>query len=154
MVAGCMALAVGIMVYLTDRVASRPPLLPGVDALAGLQLFGVFGRWLPSFVHPLAFSLFSATALPARSLPRYGVCLAWCAVSVAFEIGQHTQVRQPLAHALQAAFGDSAVPRAVANYFLHGTFDPGDIVAAVLGAVAAATVLRLMRRSLEGNHAN
>jgi hypothetical protein len=150
---GCLALAVGLLVYLTDRDASRAVLIPSVGALAASNVFGMFGQWLPSFVHTFAFSLFTAAALPSRLAARYGACAAWCAVNVAFEAGQHPQVGARLAEALQRGFGRTALTRPLANYFLRGTFDGNDIVAAVLGAVAAAAVLRLVQGLPENDHA-
>lgn len=139
---GCLGLVIGILVYLTDRDASRAALIPTIAALAGHKVFGTLGQWLPGFVHPFAFSLFTAAALPSRPLPRYGACIAWCAVNVAFEAGQHPQVKLRLAKALRDSLGQAPPAQALADYFLRGTFDRGDIVAAALGALAAAAVLR------------
>ena len=150
----CLALAVGVLVYLTDRDTSHAVLIPAVGALAGSHLFGALGQWLPSFVHPFAFSLFTAAALPPRSASRYGACAAWCAVNVAFELGQHPRVSARLAEALQGSFAQTALTRPLANYFLRGTFDVGDIVAAVIGAFAAAGVLHFMQRASENDHAS
>ena len=102
----------------------------------------------------LAFSLFAAAALPARSAWRYRACALWGAVNVAFELGQHPQLGARLAEGLRPGFGDAAASRSLANYFLRGTFDVADIVAAVLGAVAAACVLRLVQPVRENGHAS
>jgi len=150
---GWLALAVGTLVYLTDRSASRAVLIPAFGAFAGINVFGAIGQWLPSFVHPLAFALFTAAALPQRSSPAYGACVAWCAVNIAFEVGQHPHLNAHLPEAIRGVFGQTPLTRFVANYFLRGTFDVGDIVAAILGALAAAVVLRLMHCSLETSHA-
>jgi hypothetical protein len=150
---GCFALAVGVLVYLTDRGVSQAMLIPTLGALAGSNAFGVLGQWLPSFVHPFSFSLFTAAALPSCSVPRYGACAVWCAVNVAFEVGQHPRVSAHVTEALQGTFGRNPLTRPLANYFLRGTFDVGDIVAAIVGALAAAGVLRLMQRGSETQHA-
>jgi len=150
----CLALAMGVLVYLADREPSHAALIPSVQVLAASHLFGTLGQWLPSFVHPFAFSLLAAAALPPRMARRYGACAAWCAVNVLFEIGQHPQVSAPLAHALQRWFGTTWPTRALANYFLRGTFDVGDILAAMLGALAAAGVLYLFRPVVENDHAS
>jgi len=143
---GCAALALGWLVYLTDREASHALLVPTVAALAGGHWFGALGGSLPSFAHALAFSLLTAAALPPRSAWRYGACAAWFAVNVAFEVGQHAHVSARLADVLPASF--------VTNYFVGGTFDGGDIVAALLGALAAAIVLRSMPAISENQHAS
>ena len=151
---GCVAFAVGLLVYLTDRDASKAALIPTVTWLAGSNVFGALGGWLPSFVHTFAFSLFTAAVLPQRSVPRYGACIAWFAVNVAFEVGQHRLVSVRLAEVLEGGLGGMPLTRPLASYFVHGTFDPGDIVAALLGAMAAGTVLRLIHRGRGGNHAH
>ena len=140
---GVAALAVGLLVYLCDRGASSTALLPASWALAGGPMFGALGAWLPSFVHPLAFSLFTAALLPPRAAPAYGVCAGWCAVNLAFEVGQHPSVSGALGHGVQDAFGNGPMSTALARYFVRGTFDVADAVAAVLGSLAAAAVMRL-----------
>lgn len=150
---GVAALALGLLVYLTERSPPYAALVPTVPALAGRHLFGVLGQWLPSFAHTLAFSLFSAAALGPRAMPRYEVCFFWCAVNIAFELGQHPRLSQQLSHWLQIGFGDSPVVRSIASYFVRGTFDFGDIAAAALGALAAAAILRLMANHSEHEHA-
>lgn len=147
-------LAVGALVYMTDRDASRSMLLPQSAALAGGPLFGTLGQWLPSFVHPLAFALLTAVALPPRATPRYGACVAWCAVNVVFEAGQHPMVRTGLAAALQDHLGANPPVRHLAAYFARGTFDLGDIAAAVAGALVAAGVLHLLHRRRDARHAH
>jgi hypothetical protein len=57
-----------------------------------------------------------------------------------------------LAEAVQSSFGPTLLTRPLANFFLRGTFDGGDIVAAIVGAIAAAAVLRLMDRTRETDH--
>jgi hypothetical protein len=136
---GGVALAAGVLVYVIDR--SHPG--------AGGSVFGALGGWLPSFAHTLAFSLFTAATLPPRPAARYGACAAWCAVNVAFELGQHPLIGQPLAQALLDMFGGSAPMRWLAGYFIHGTFDARDIGAAVAGALVAATVLQVVDRGRE-----
>ena len=150
---GSVAFAIGLFVYLADRDPSKAALIPTVALLTGSNVFGMLGGWLPSFVHTFAFSLFTAAALPIRSVPRYGTCVAWFAVNTAFEVGQHPQVSARLAEALQGGLGALPFSRSLSNYFVHGTFDPGDIVAALLGALTAGLVLLLMHPRRKVNHA-
>jgi hypothetical protein len=149
---GCVVFALGLLVYLTDRDASKAALIPSVAWLAGSNVFGALGGWLPSLVHTFAFSLFTAAVLPGRSVPRYGICVAWFAVNVAFELGQHPLVSGRLAELLQGGLGGLPLTQPLASYFVRGTFDPGDIVAALLGALAAGAVLRLMHQGGKENH--
>ena len=151
--AGCFAIALGLLVYAADRPAGHALLIPAFPALTGGRLFGTLGQWLPSFVHPFAFSLFTAAALPSRATPRYGACIAWCAVNLAFEVGQHPQISGRLAKVVHDVLGQSPPAGALANYFVRGTFDVGDIAAVILGALAAAAVLRLIQPVPESTHA-
>lgn len=150
----CLALVLGALVYITDRPPSQAPLIPTVAALAGSHLFGALGQWLPSFVHPFAFSLLTAVALSARASPAYGACLLWCAVNVAFECGQHPAFKAGLADLIGSDLGQMPPLHALALYFFRGTFDIGDIAAAIGGALAAAAVLRGIHRQKETGHAH
>jgi hypothetical protein len=141
---GCLALAAGTLVYLTDRDPSRAALIPAIPTLAGFALFGGAGAWLPSFAHPFAFSLFTAALQPARRPPAYWPCALWWAINVAFEIGQAPSVRTDVANALPHLLGQSWLAGATSNYLLRGTFAVADIVAGTAGAAAAAAVLRFI----------
>jgi len=147
------ALAIGVLVYLADRAASRSILMPNFGAHASLHAFGAVGLWLPSFVHSFAFSLFTAAALHPQVRPAFAACVAWGALNVLFEIGQHPRVSVHLADGLRRCEGWLPSAQSLSNYFVRGTFDPGDIVAAVLGAMAAAAVLHLTHRRVKVHHA-
>jgi hypothetical protein len=108
---------------------------------------------LPSFVHPFSFSLFTAAVQTPRAGPRYGPCIAWGAINVAFEIGQHPLVSPRLADALTGPLDGLPLVEPLARYFIRGTFDWGDIAAALLGALAAGVVLRFTSCSREHKHA-
>ena len=141
MAIGLVLLAVGVLLYLSDRQTSRALLIPAVQGLTGLHLFGAAGHWLPSFVHTFSFSLFTATALGPGSVPRHGACASWCLVNVAFEFGQHAQLKAHWADALQGGWAATPWVRPLAQYFLRGTFDVADVAAALTGAMAAAAAL-------------
>ena len=97
---GYVVFALGLLVYLMDRDASKAALTPSVAWPAGSNVFGALGGRLPSFVHTFAFSLFTVAVLPERDVPRYWACVAWLAVNVAFEVGQHPLVSGRLAEVL------------------------------------------------------
>lgn len=147
------ALAVAMLVYMTDRDPAAALLFPALATLHGGPVFGSAGAWLPSFVHPFAFSLLTAAALPAQLGSRLAACAAWGAVDVGFEVGQHPDVGARLADWMQPDGSAFPLTRALSNYFVRGTFDGADIVAALLGAAAAAGVLCWMRGPLEKHHA-
>jgi len=143
---GLVALAVGLLVYLVDRDPSRAALIPAAAALVGGNLFGALGQWMPSFVHPFAFSLFTAATYPSRASAGYSACVAWCAVNVVFEMAQSPGINRAVAQAAEGVLGRSWAARQLSNYVLRGTFDVGDLIAATAGAAAAAVVLYLVHR--------
>lgn len=145
--------ALGLLVYVTDRPLAHAVLMPSLDGWHRARpLFGALGDSLPSFAHPFVLALLTAAVLrEARS--RYAACAVWCGIDVAFECGQHPSIRESLAHAMHALLDPVRLGQPLADYFLRGTFDPGDIVAAVLGGLAAAVLLRLANQEGEQSHA-
>jgi hypothetical protein len=143
-VIGAAALAIGVLVYLADRVAGHAAWVPHLAAFDGRHLFGILGLWLPSLVHPLAFSLFTVAILQPGALARWGACAFWGLVNVGFEVAQLPAFKPYLTEPLQGRAGDWAVTRALLNYCIHGTFDPFDVCAALLGALAAGVILSVM----------
>ena len=143
---GCLALAAGTLVYLTDRDPSHAALIPAIPVLVGLGLFGGPGAWIPSFAHPFAFSLFTAAIQPSRRLPAYWACAMWWAIDVAFEVAQAPGVSTSVAEALPHLLGRTRLTNAISNYLLQGTFAAADLLAATAGAAAAAAVLRFIHR--------
>ena len=137
-----LALSAGLLLYLGDRPAGSAWLIPALPLLQGMNLFGSAGAWLPSFVHPFAFALLTAAALPDRASWRYGACLGWFVVNAAFELGQLAQLATRLAEAIHAVFGSTPVGQRLTGYFTHGSFDIDDLAAAAAGALCAALVLR------------
>lgn len=147
----CAALALGVLVYLTDRAAGSAAWLPaGAWGRGAASLFGSAGPWLPSFVHPFALALLTVALRPVSGAPALRVCAAWWAVNVAFELGQLPTVAAAAASALQAAFGQAWPAQVLANYLLRGTFDRADLLAATAGAWAAACVIPIVVRPGSG----
>jgi len=136
---------------MTDRDPARATLFPAAAALHTGLIFGGIGQWLPSFVHPFAFSLFTAAAMRRSASPAYAACAAWWAVNIAFEAGQNEQISGRVAELLPLAPGDTWPARVLSNYFLRGSFDVGEMLAATAGALVAAGVLCLAHR-LETRH--
>jgi len=149
---GGAALLIGLAVYLSDRVPARVALLAGLPIEGGRHGFGTAGQWLPSFVHPFAFALFTVAALDRDSRWRYPACAAWGAVDVAAEAGQHPLLSSRLADAIHAHLGHGGIADAVAGYFAHGTFDRLDVAAAMLGAIAAGLAVRMLQPTSGARH--
>lgn len=147
-----LALAIGALVYVTDRPAGHAVLLPAWASAAHAPRFGTLGNWVPSFVHPFAFGLLTAAALRIRRTAVAGaVCIGWAVVNVAIEFAQSPMVAAAVSRALEAAPILARSLQPVLRYLLSGTFDPGDVIAALAGALAAKGVLAHRYRKKESS---
>jgi hypothetical protein len=138
-------LAVGFVIYATARPATAFAFLPHSSNPAALP---AWLRWVlgpaPTFVHVIAFSLMSAALMARTRRQVYGICGAWAAIEVAFELAQHRAFRSWLTHHGAFVF---RIPL-LGGYLSSGTFDLGDLTAAVVGAAVAAWILtRAVRRA-------
>jgi hypothetical protein len=139
---GGLSLASGSAFY---AIVRPPPVARSVlpdaflPALASLAAGPVSGA-APTFAHTLAFCLLTAAVLGPSA--RYGivVCAAWPALEIGFELAQHDAV----ASWLLAHMPASLQPITIA--YVTGTFDPADMLAAVLGGAAALCVLTASQR--------
>lgn len=142
---GSFALALGTLVYLTDRDPAHAALIPAVPLLAGLQLFGAAGTWLPSLLHPFAFALLTAALQPPGASPAYWACALWWAIDVAFEAAQARPLGDALGTVLQHLPCPTEWTAAVGRYVAFGSYDTADVLAITAGACAAAVVLHSIR---------
>lgn len=131
----------GALVYSTDRGSHTAWLLPEfLRAPPGRgPLFGSLGRWLPSFAHAFAFSIWTAL-LPGTRRPAVA-CLVWAAVDGAFECAQLPALARPITKALAAGGAESPVLDHLAAAFAAGTFDTGDLISIAAGCAAAFVLL-------------
>lgn len=135
--AGAFSLTVGLFVYLLDRPAEGAYFLHRTstafslhDALPGL-LFGALGGNLPTFIHVFSFSLLTAGLLACKKRGCQIVILSWLLANCAFELGQKFVRISP------NVFRGVPILENIGNFFVNGTFDPLDLVAATAGATAA-----------------
>jgi hypothetical protein len=140
-VLGMLALVLGALVYLLDRGRNPALFSPWIHWPAGEGVFGPAGAWLPTAMHTLAFSLFTALALPAGRAWHWGACAFWLLINALFEWGQHPSIAPVLADWIDDSLAGTLGSEALANYFVHGVFDAGDIVAAAAGALVAGLAL-------------
>lgn len=133
----------GVFVYVLDRDPQRIYFLTGIlnQSLAKGTVFGVLGSSLPSFTHVYAFILFTAALLPPGRKTCVGATLFWLITDSAFEIAQHSAIAPLAASAVPAWFAGIPVLDNTRAYFLHSTFDPFDLAAIVVGAMAAAVTV-------------
>lgn len=146
------ALALGTLVYLLDRPAATVYLLPQALSFARGHhpWFGALGGHLPEFVHVYAFILLTVAVSPwpGRVWP---ICAFWWTVDSLFELGQHPAIAPHIAAALPAWFQHVPLLDNTANYFLRGTFDPGDLAAIALGTLVAYVTVGVIRRKEVGH---
>ncbi len=143
-VIGLAVLLLGTAVYFLDRPGEQTIFVPGDLSLFPLtpSVFGVIGHSLPTFVHVLAFCLFTAALLAGGKKTAIAVCLSWFLVELALELGQHPALAPSLSRLIPPWFAHLPILNKTDSYFLHGTFDPFDLLAIASGALAAYVVIQ------------
>ena len=146
---GLGGLSLGALVYLFERSPESYGFGFIVRDYLGFirshrMLFGVLANNLPSFTHVLAFSLMTAGLLGTRRKGNLLICLLWFLIDTVFEIGQGLK---PVSLAIiPECFKVHTLPMVnLQEYFRYGTFDIRDLVAGLLGALAAFMVAELLR---------
>lgn len=145
---GIAALILGVLVYVLDRPAGQTYFIPGsLDMSTGLHsAFGTLGNHLPTFFHTLSFCLITAALLNVRTPGALVICTSWLMVDAAFEIGQHADIAPLLAKQVPEWFNHLPVLENTAGYFLHGNFDPLDLLSIFLGALVAFGLILVTQR--------
>jgi hypothetical protein len=140
---GLTALAAGFLLYL----GNRPSDTYFVSAL-GLDnsphswnqpFLRTVGGFLPSFLHVFAFSLLLGGLLGCRKTGCLIICCGWFFTNVLFELGQ--RYASSVSKIVPEWFEGLFILENAKSFFLRGTFDPFDILASLVGAVAAYAVL-------------
>ena len=138
-------LLLGILVYVTTRSSEQVfflQYLPEMDINIPFQMSGIIYS-LPSFLHIYVFILLT-TAVTSKQINyiRY-VCFFWLVVEVLFEFGQQHDIAIVLANHIPEWFHHYIWLETIPVYFLHGTFDPMDILSLILGmCFAYVTVVK------------
>ncbi len=147
LVVGLAVLLLGTLVYLVDRPPEQAFVL-GAFSFCEVTpcVFGRLGQSLPTFAHVFAFILLTAALLGGGQRWAIAICLGWIAMETAFELGQHPALAPVVVKLIPSWFGQVPVLQKTDSYFLHGTFDPGDLLAIALGALAAYAVIHKSRR--------
>jgi hypothetical protein len=150
---GIGVLLFGGAIYFIDR----PPNQTGVFTLLPIWLSGYgalprlpspVGSSLPTFVHALSFAMITASLCRPRAPSYAAICLVWLCIDVTFEIGQGPG--RWITHMIPMSLDGVPFLGYVRRYFMLGTFDPLDLLAAFLGSATALPLLLLTRdRSLE-----
>lgn len=136
-----LALAAGTSIYLFDRDrASVLFLAPFTDSTVDhAGLFGALGGNLPSFFHAYAFALLLIMLLGQIPRARPIGAALWFSIAAALECLQAARI-EALLYGSAAVRTDLTIPGSIQAYIANGHFDPGDLLAAGLGCVAAYAV--------------
>ena len=100
-------------------------------------MFGYIGFYMPAFLHVFAFCLISIGILGSAPRMALGICLFWLFVDGVFEIAQHQDIAYELVPHIPDWFKAIPVLENTEDYFIHGRFDPADLVATLTGSVIA-----------------
>lgn len=136
-----LALILGTSIYLLDRDWASTLFLsswaqwqdePG-------EVFGALGLVLPSFFHAYAFALLLIMTLGRTTRARRFGASAWFAIAAVLELLQAGQVPAVVTGA-EAAPVVTTLFNSLQHYVMSGHFDPGDLIAAGIGCLAAYVV--------------
>ena len=151
---GALALALGVIVYILDRPAEHVYFLP--QALSMYEripsVFGRVGYHLPTFLHVMAFSLMLASVIGCGKQGGLIVCIIWMVINSAFEIGQHQDIAPGIVELLPEWFSYVPILDNTASYFIHGVFDPYDLLSIAAGALVAYVIIRPTIKHVEYPH--
>jgi hypothetical protein len=140
---GAVALLIGGLVYLVDR---PPDYTYFINNLVNVsfhrdtpRIFGSLGNTLPAYVHVFSFILITGALASDKKRDYIIVCLGWCFLDCAFEVGQAFHAWS--SRIIPTWFSGIPFLENTQNYFLLGTFDFFDLAAIALGTVTAYFVL-------------
>jgi len=141
---GILLLLVGSMIYVTDRA----PEYVYFTRFFGIHvklfgpdtgILGAFGRRLPALFHVLSFSLITASLVHASKKNYLSICAGWFLINCCFELGQ--KYKQTAIGITPIFFKHLPFFENTRSYFMNGTFDLLDILAAAIGAGIAYLIL-------------
>ena len=143
------ALVLGLWIYLFERPADSVYLFTVYSYSPDLHfsVFGVVGQWLPSLVHTYAFILLTALAVGSNTRIIVTSAMFWVLIGWLFELGQYPSISVELVEHIPAWFSRIPLLENVGDYFQYGTFDPMDLLATLVGALAAYTTYQLIQKN-------
>jgi len=145
---GILFLLLGTMVYLVDRPIGSTHFLYKYRSIQTFfhqvpPLYGKIGMFAPEFFHPLALSLISMSLISSKK-SKMMTCFVWFSIDSVFELGQKFGVE--LVEYLPKWFVTLPIIKDFIDFFVHGTFDPYDLMAIGFGSSVAFFILILGSR--------
>lgn len=142
---GISVLFIGLLIYFIDRPGDTYLVgkISGGTSFHGTipGLFGQIGYVLPAFIHIFSFSLITCGLLGCGRKGAIIVCTSWLVVNFAFELGQ--KFKSLPVSIIEKNYPENTFFEIFSNYFRFGTFDKYDLVAFVIGALAAYLTMSL-----------
>lgn len=123
---GIASLILGLYLYFFER--SGFLIFNNIGSEKVLNIFGKLAYNLPSFLHAFSFSLFSIIILGTKRKWILFSCGFWFLLESAFELGQLPFFAEKI---ISLGFSRYSF---IGRYFVYGTFDLLDLLAAFLGA--------------------
>ncbi len=142
------ALAFGAAYYAGLRPAATTAGFASTGSSWGPVVTTILGS-LPTFLHAGAFALLTSVVGTMSARGRAWTCASWVGIDALFEVGQHAALGPTLAVQLEYWCGAMNACTRAGRFFAQGTYDPADVVAGVLGGLAAYGLLRLVPRDRE-----
>ena len=146
---GILMLVLGSLIYMTDRSPGSVYFTRffGMHLKLlgpGIRVLGAIGLRLPAFFHVLSFSLITASFMSCSRKNFLSICTGWFFINCGFEMGQ--KYKQAAAGMTPEFFRHLPFFENTRAYFLSGTFDWLDILAAAAGGAAAYLTLLATRK--------
>jgi hypothetical protein len=136
-----LALIAGCLVYVADRDWTSTMFLAPFASLQppASGLFGPLGLVLPSFLHAYAFALLLIIALGRTRWAAFVGAGGWFVCAAVLELLQAEPLRE---HFFVTGMTGAPSPLIAAfqSYTVNGQFDPGDLLASLLGCASALAI--------------
>lgn len=141
---GATVLLFGILVYLVDRPPDQTYFVN--KSIINISfyhilpnLYGIIGNSLPSFAHVFSFILITAGLIASKRRDFIIICLFWFSIDSVFEVGQGFSAL--FIRFVPDWFASIPFLENTVDYFVHGTFSVGDMVAITIGTITAYFLL-------------
>ena len=144
------SLVAAIAVYLVARI--NPPVLlePFQVSDPGLKAHAAILGNAPSFFYTLALGLLIGACAPTVARARVH-CLIWVGITLGLELTQYRAIAEPVSTWLHNILSGPTW-ELVGPYWMHGIFDPLDLVATLIGGSIAFILLgHLSKKSTDAN---